>query len=151
MKTKLFNLFIIALLAFGFVSAGCQKEEDPLPYAIVNIRIEPNSTMFINLNTVGGYEYLTAEYPSRGIIVYRISNVDFVAFERTCPHDPDACCTEEDACSRLVVDEGGLLISDACCESTYLILDGSNVEGPSVKPLKQYNTSYDGKTLHIFN
>lgn len=148
---KFLNIFIIGLIAIGLLSARCKKEEEPLPFTYVNIRIEPNSTLYINLNTVGGYEYLTAEQPSRGIIVYRISVTDFVAFERTCPHDPDACCSEENGCPRLVVDEGGLLIKDSCCESTYLILDGSNVEGPSVIPLKQYNTSFDGKTLHIFN
>jgi len=149
---KFFNILIIGLIAIGLLSARCKKEnDDPLPYAIVNIRIEPNSTLYINLNTVGGYEYLTADYPSRGIIVYRISVTEFVAFERTCPHDPDACCSVEEGCSRLIVDKGGLIIKDECCESTYLILDGSNVEGPSVKPLKRYNTSFDGKTLHIYN
>jgi len=148
---RFLNILIIALISFGLLSTRCKKEnEDPLPYAYVNIRIEPNSTLYINLNTVGGYEYLTANSPSRGIIVYRISTVDFVAFERTCPNDPDACCSEE-GCSRLYVDDGGLIIKDDCCGSTYLILDGSNVEGPSVKPLKQYNTSFDGKTLHIYN
>jgi len=149
---KFLNIFIIGLIALGLLSGRCQKDkQDPLPYAIVNIRIEPNSTIYINLNTVGGYEYLTAEYPSRGIIVYRISTTDFVAFERTCPFDPDACCDDENGCSRLYVDESGLIIKDDCCGSTYLILDGSNVEGPSVRPLKQYNTSFDGKTLHIYN
>lgn len=150
MKNKLIYLFLGIMILFGLLSTRCAKEDDPLPWAVVNIHIEPNSTLYINLNTVGGYEYLTANYPSRGIIVYRISTNDFMAFERTCPHDPDACC-DEDGCARLIVEPDGIIIKDECCESQYLILDGSNVTGPSVKPLKQYRTAYDGKTLHIYN
>jgi nitrite reductase/ring-hydroxylating ferredoxin subunit len=150
MNRRFIILLMSALVFTALLSTKCQKEDDPLPFAVVNIRIEPNSTLYINLNTVGGHEYITANSPSRGIIVYRISVNDFVAFERTCPHDPDACCTET-SCSRLVVEDDGIIITDPCCESTYLILDGSNVAGVSVKPLKQYNTSYDGKILHIYN
>lgn len=150
MKNKFIYLILLGVILFGLVFSQCKKEDDPLPLAVVNIYIEPNSTLYINLNTVGGSEYITANYPSRGLIVYRISVNDFVAFERTCPHDPDACC-DEDGCSRLNVEPDGIIIKDSCCESQYLILDGSNVSGPSVKPLKQYRTSYDGKTLHIYN
>lgn len=151
MKNKLIYLILGGFILLGLVFAQCKKEEDPLPFAVVNIYLEPNSTLYINLNTVGGWEYITSNYPSRGLIVYRISVNDFVAFERTCPHDPDACCDAEDGCTRLTVEESGLVIKDSCCESEYLILDGSNISGPSVKPLKQYRTSYDGKTLHIYN
>ncbi len=130
---------------------GCQKEAyTPLPFVEVNIQIFPNSTQYFNLNSIGGFEYLTANSPSRGIIVYRINQEEFVAFERTCPHDPDACCTEA-GCARLVVEENSFMISDSCCGSLYLILDGSNISGPSQYPLKQYHTSYDGTTLHIFD
>jgi len=149
MKKKLLYSILGSLVFFALLVSQCKKEDAPLPFAVVNIRIEPNSTEFINLNTVGGHEYLTALFPSRGVIVYRISVDEFVAFERTCPHDPDACCSE--GCSRLVVEDDGIIIKDGCCESTYLILDGSNITGPSVKPLKQYFTSYNGKTLHIYN
>ena len=149
MKKPKTPLLVLLLLVF-FLSNQCEKEDDPLPYAVVNITIEPNSTQYINLNTSGGHEYLTANYPSRGIVVYRINLTDFVAFERTCPHDPDACCTTE-GCSRIVVESDGIILSDDCCGSTYLILDGSNVAGPSVKPLKQYRTSFDGRYLHIYN
>lgn len=150
MKKNLIYKFLGGLILFAILATQCVKEDDPLPFAVVNIRIEPNSTQYINLNTVGGHEYLTANFPSRGVLVYRIGVSEFVAFERTCPHDPDACC-DETGCSRLTVEDDGIIIKDACCESTYLILDGSNVAGPSVKPLKQYFTSYDGKTLHIYN
>lgn len=144
LKTALITLLFISLVA-------CQKDTyTPLPFVEVNIQLFPNSTQYLDLNAVGGFVYLTANYPSRGIIVYRLGTTDFVAFERTCPHDPDACC-EGDQCSRLVVQESRLTIIDPCCESTYLILDGSNISGPSQYPLKQYHTSYDGTTLRIYD
>jgi len=147
MKTKTLLVSISILLFL----VTCQKEAyTPLPHVEVNIQIFPNSTQFLDLNAVGGFVYLTANYPSRGVIVYRISPNDFIAFERTCPHDPDACCTDNE-CSRLVVDDSRLTISDSCCGSVYLILDGSNISGPSEYPLKQYYTSYDGTTLRIFD
>ena len=130
----------------------CQKEAyTPLPHVDVNIQIFPNSIQYLSLNSIGGYEYLTANPPSRGIIVYRIDQSSFVAFERTCPYDPEGCC-EGTQCSRLVVDdESPFLISDPCCGSLYLILDGSNVSGPSQYPLKQYHTSFDGISLRIYD
>ncbi|MDA3904752.1 MAG: hypothetical protein PF484_01630 [Bacteroidales bacterium] len=145
-KTRLFSLFMIFLLL------SCQKDSySPLPQVDVNIQIFPNSTQYLDLNTVGGFVYLTANYPSRGIIVYRIDQSNFVAFERTCPHDPDECC-DGDQCSRLIVDvESPFIISDPCCGSLYLILDGSNVNGPSQYPLKQYHTSFDGTSLRIYD
>lgn len=150
MKKNILYSLLGSLIIIALLVSQCKKEDDPLPFAVVNVRIEPNSTQFINLNVTGGYEFITANLPSRGIIVYRMTTNEFMAFERTCPHDPDACC-DEDGCSRLIVEDNGLYIQDECCESTYLILDGSNVSGPSVKPLRTYNTSYDGKTLHIYN
>ena len=147
MKTR---ILFISLLTFLFLTT-CQKDAyTPLPHVEVNIQIFPNSTQYLDLNAVGGFVYLTANFPSRGIIVYRIGPLDFIAFERTCPHDPNECC-DELQCARLVVEDSRLTISDPCCGSLYLILDGSNISGPSQYPLKQYHTSYDGVTLRIFD
>jgi len=148
MKIKALWVYVV----LGLFLTTCQKEAyTPLPHVDVNIQIFPNSTQYIDLNSTGGFVYLTANYPSRGIIVYRIDQSSFVAFERTCPHDPDACC-EDDQCARLLVDESSpFIISDPCCGSIYLILDGSNVSGPSQYPLKQYHTSFDGYSLRIYD
>lgn len=106
--------------------------------------------MYPELNTVGGFVTLTANYPSRGIIVYRLSTNTFMAYERSCPYDANACCTQ-DTCSRLVVDADALRITDPCCQSKFLIIDGSVSKGPATYPLKQYKADYSGGTLHIYN
>ncbi len=56
----------------------------------------------------------------------------------------------DDAC-RVEVDEDGVLISDPCSESQWVITDGSVVNGPAVQPLQQYNTSWNPPTLRVFN
>ncbi len=144
-KKAVFSLLLI------FFLTGCQKDAyTPLPFVEVNIQIFPDSLQYLELNSAGGFVYLTANYPSRGILVYRLNQTEFIAFERTCPYDPDGCC-EGNQCSRLVMDDSRMTVSDACCGSVYLILDGSNVSGPSHYPLKQYHTSYDGNSLRIYD
>jgi len=125
-----------------------------MPLPPINITIDPNSTIYQELNVVGGWMYLTeqdgAEPPSRGIIVYRSSLDMFMAYERTPPFKPDSCCNAlQTVCSSLVVDNFYPFIMDTCTMSKYLILDGSPVEGPSYIPLGIYVTEYYGNLLFI--
>ncbi len=134
--------------------AACDKgEQPPIDTGYVNITIYPNSTEYLQLNSVGGWVYLYANEPSRGILVYRLSVDEFLAFERTPTYKPDSCCVYEPTikCSRVVVDESGIIAVDTCSGSEYLMIDGSVVKGPATYPLVQYQTAYDGDALHIYN
>ncbi|MBW6460413.1 MAG: hypothetical protein K0B08_07540 [Bacteroidales bacterium] len=146
-------ILIILIMAWS----GCDKNnDDRLPLAPVDITISPNSTIYQELNIVGGWLYLD-EYdgvypPSRGIIVYRLSTDQFLAFERTPPYKPDSCCNaSKTICAKLIVENYFPFIMDTCSWSKYLILDGSPVEGPSKTPLGQYYTAYKNQLLHIHN
>ncbi len=88
--------------------------------------------------------------PSRGIIVYRSSIDQFLAFERTPPFKPDSCCNAaKTVCTALVVDNYFPFVMDTCTNSKYLILDGSPVSGPSNMSLGMYVTEFDGNLLYI--
>jgi len=138
--------FIIGMLLLGTGMLSCNKDEQKqIPYAYIDIYIKPNSTEFLELNSIGGWVYLTAPSPSRGIIVYRRGADDFAAYERTCPYDPDK------ACARVEVEVSGTTAVDSCCMSRFILHDGSPFDGPATLPLKHYRTAYDGLTLHIFN
>ncbi|HRY99165.1 MAG TPA: hypothetical protein P5550_08950 [Bacteroidales bacterium] len=141
------GILITVLLVVGVAGVvSCKKDKArQIPYAYVNIYIKPNSTEYLELNAVGGWVYLTAASPSRGIIVYRRGPDDFVAFERTCPYDPDKDC------ARVEVEVSGSTAVDSCCMSRFILHDGSPFAGPASLPLKQYQTAYDGITLHITN
>ena len=137
----------------GILITACKKDNaDRQPLPPISITIDPNSTIYQELNIVGGWLYLGevdgAEPPSRGIIVYRLSTEQFQAFERTPPFKPDSCCNvSKTICTSLVVDYPFIL--DTCTSSKYLILDGSPVEGPSYMPLGMYITEYYGGLLYI--
>ena len=107
--------------------------------------------------------YLTSdpESTSRGIIVYRFSETEFLAYDRLPPNYPNACCDSEGNCTRLTVEFP--YVVDHCNNAFYNILNGviwideahgMVPEFPTdtiVYPLIQYHTSYNGSELRIYN
>lgn len=140
-KSLVFMIGSAVLLLYA-----CKKDENRggVPYVEVNYAIRLTDPEFIRLTTVGNWEYLTGG--SRGLLIYRVSSEEFVAFDRHCPYDP------VEVCSQLDVDATNVRVNDYdCCGSVYSIVNGSVLSGPSVWPMKQYNTSFDGTTLIITN
>lgn len=131
-------LLICIILVF---LASCGKEKQPeIPYVFVDRVYYPNSLDYI---PAGGFIYKNEGY--RGIIIYRLMNDDFRVYERCCPYDP------EKSNARVQVESSGVLAIDSCCMSRYVLTDGSPFKGPSPYMLRQYNWSYDGETLHVYN
>jgi nitrite reductase/ring-hydroxylating ferredoxin subunit len=139
-----FRGFLFICLIF-MILLSCKKEDQApaMPYVTVNFTLNPNSTQFIELNHVGGWVPVTGGY--RGIIIYRLSETDFMAYERACPYEPTADSAQ------VRVDNSGILCVCPRCKSKYLLLDGSVTSGPSHWPLKQYHTIYDGTFLYVTN
>ena len=145
MKLRTYKPFIFFsfLTLFILLTPRCKKDKDEIPYVYVNFYVDINSTQYIGLNSVGGYIYVTGGV--RGIIIYRKSVDEFVAFERDCPYQPT------NSCALVEVDQSAVMAVDSCCGSKFLLLDGSIIEGPATIMLKQYQTSFDGNILHVFN
>jgi hypothetical protein len=141
----------LAIMLLAIIPACNKDDGDRQPLPPMDLTIDPNSTIYQEINVVGGWLYLGeedgAESPSRGVIVYRLSTDEFIAFERTPPFKPDSCCTT--ACTRLIVDNYFPYIMDTCTSSKYLILDGSPVSGPSSMTLGIYACEYYGDLLYI--
>lgn len=141
MKKEMIALFF--LLSIGLFNNSCSKDEsETIPYIYVNFYIQPNSTLYNNLNVIGGWEYLTGGYS--GIVVFRLSQDEFVAYDRACPYDYKNGC-------RVVVEPSNVTMIDSCCNSHFIYTDGSPYEGPVHVSLKHYRTSYDGNYLRITN
>jgi hypothetical protein len=146
----IFSLMVLALL----IMAACNKDNgDRQPLPPINITIDPNSTIYQELNITGGWMYLDqqdgAEPPSRGIIVYRMTEDQFLAFERTPPFKPDSCCNPaKTVCTALLVNPYPFIV-DTCTLAKYSMLDGSPVSGPSNMPLSAYICEYYGGWLYI--
>jgi len=143
---------VTIILLFVLITSCNKDNGDRQPLPPTNISINPNSTIYQELNVDGGWLYLdeqdNVEPPSRGIIVYRLSTEQFLAFERTPPFKPDSCCNaSKTVCTALIVDFPFIL--DTCTSSKYMILDGSPVSGPSSMTLGMYVTEYYGGMLFI--
>jgi len=148
-------ILVVALSLIAFFPACDESDENP-PLAYIDITINPNSTLYDQLNVVGGWMYLDESdgvvAPSRGLIVYRASTDMFLAYDRTPPYKADSCCNSSKTwCTRLLVGDEYPFVVDTCTDSRYLILDGSPVSGPSGKYLYTYVAEYDGYTLYIHN
>ena len=147
----------------GGGSSGDTIPENPdYPNAIINFTIYPNSLQYQELNYISGWLYLTSvpETTSRGLIVYRVSENEFLAYDRLPPNYPNACADEQGNTTRLVVDFP--FVVDYCNNAYYNILNGQiviseeqnmvpNFSTELVYPLFQYHTNYDGNKLVITN
>ena len=159
---KLHLLILIVLLPFLH---GCEKyPENPvrpiLPYPV---KINLNEYQYHNLWLVSGWEYITSdvESTSRGFIVYRQNDTEFLVYDRLPPNEPDACADSQGNTSRLVVDFP--FVVDRCNNAYYNILNGQIIiaepdkipdfptDGVTIFPLIQYHTQFDGSQLVISN
>jgi len=96
---------------------------------------------FQRLKSDEGYAYISGGM--RGIILYRVNENSILAFDRACPHHPEASCAE------VQVDMSSLFLIDRCCKSTFNFENGSPTGGPAQRPLLQYHTELSGMVLKI--
>lgn len=132
-------LFILSIVIFLL---SCK--EDRYDYGYVNFHIDPESSEYFNLNYGNrGWEYF--EGGMRGVVLFRYSYSEFFAYERS--------CTAKNCRGRLEVDESNnMIIFCPECDSKYIYVDGSPVEGSkSQRPLYKYCTYYDGAKLWVYN
>lgn len=138
------NFFLLLILLTGIELLSCKKRDSgDIPNVPVDIYIYTTDPLFFNLQVPGGWEYITGG--SRGILVYRVTNSEFMAFDRHCPYMP------ENPCGQIAVNSTNISAVDSCCGSQFSIVDGSIQKGPATLPLRQYQAAFDGTVLHIFN
>lgn len=145
MKTifRISNAICAILMVFFVIS--CNKK--PVNQIDINVDIDfviyPNTLEYQELNVVGGWMYLTAPLPSYGIIVYKKSYDEFMAYDRKPLINNESCPN-----NRLDVDLS--FVVDECNDMRYNILDGFNLNGDGTH-LYWYQTEFDGTALRIYN
>lgn len=147
-----------------FIQGCTPSPQNPnRPILPTSITIYPNTMQYQKLNFVSGWLYITSdvESTSRGIIVYRMSDTEFLAYDRLPPNEPDACTDSQGNTTRMVVDFP--FVVDHCNNAYYNILNGQIIirepdmvpnfptDGTTIYPLIQYHTTYDGSRLTITN
>lgn len=138
---KTFSLFGLLLFA---ISCGDKENNNPvgiIPDVNVDFYIYPNTIDFIGVGGIKEYN----NYGYRGIIVYRLDQSTFMAYERTCPYDANIDS------ARVEVHFPTFSLVDPTCTSSYNLLDGMPNGGPAAIALLQYGTYFDGNQLHIYN
>lgn len=156
LKKRSNYLFSMAI-AILFLSCGKENPVDKLlPDVNVDLTIRPASIQYTfsdengngNLINAGGWLYVDGGY--RGIIIFNTGLPDFTyrAFERTAPYG-----FPNDSDCRVEMDESGWFAIDPCSKTKYSLFDDGlpDDQGPGSLPLKQYNTSFDGTNLHVYD
>lgn len=134
----------LVLLSVTALLCGCSKERMcHVPVGDATCQIEPDSPLYPGLNSTSGYEYLYGGY--QGIVVIRTGWRDFVAYERTCPHDKGVL--------RMAPDYGNMVLECPDCGSRFsTFAEGTPVEGSVTScSLYKYATYFDGRILYISN
>ena len=145
MKRKLrilISLTAIVILPSLFSSSCESNQGQIIPY----VKVDKSLLLHADLADVGigGTKIISGGY--KGIVLYRESDLEFYAYDRTCTQFPlHDVAVEEDE------DFMGVFKCPEC-GSTYLLMNGAEPNsGPAQYPLVQYKTSIQGDVLHIFN
>lgn len=129
---------------------GCKKKtnaksvaEHPVPYVPIDIIVYPNDPLNFKVQAIGGWIYVNGGI--NGIILYRKSQQEFVALERTSSYLPD------NPSARAKVMADNFTCRDTISDSRWQIFDGGVTHGPAEWALRVYGTAYDGNSVRIKN
>ena len=152
------TVFIIFFLFSLFIPSCSKDKNDVIPDVYIDFYISLYDPLFFSLTAPLNYAYVNAStnnmgakaagYDNNGIIIFRSQENEFLAYDRTCPHDYAA----NGISVRLDVED---MIYAVCpeCKSKYALPNfGSPLSGSVSKyPLKNYKTSFDGLNVHVWN
>ncbi len=146
-NSTLYTVYLLPIILILLHFSACKKSnvDEPIPNVPVNITIYLSLPQYAALNSVYNYALVDGGY--KGIIVFRKSQTEFVAYDRACPYDP----TVSEA--KLDIDSSMVNTVDLHCGSKFNLSDGSILHGPSTRPMKMYNADFDSgnNTVYIYN
>lgn len=134
-------LLLSSALIFILTSFGCRQRLHPVPDIPFNVNIDINLPSYSALQSIGNYAYID-HVGVKGVVVYRRSMDEFVAFDRM------STAAGGDTCQPLYVDPNNLLILlDPCTASTFSLFDGSLITGPAEWGLRAYRVLFNGSNI----
>jgi hypothetical protein len=137
-------LFFFIAFAQVAVTTSCESNRgEIIPYVKVDLYL----FLYADLADMGiGTTKVIQGEGVNGIVLYRESDLEFYAYDRTCTLWP-----EHDAA---VEEDPSFFGVYKCpeCGSTYLLMNGGEPNsGPANYGLVEYRTAIQGDVLHIFN
>lgn len=137
LKNKLYILLLFAILG------SCRNDTPELPDILIDEVVYLDNPSNLKLQSPGGWAYIPGGI--RGIIVYRVTDTKFKAYERSCPHLSPNDCTYLDV-------ENDIKVICRCDKTEFLLVTGEPLNGAPVG-LKEYRTYYNPEfqTVNIYN
>lgn len=141
--------YVILTVCALLLAPSCKKKKTapvpqyPVPSVPVSVTLYPNDPTNFKIQAIGGWMYYNGA-GLNGLIIYRKTQADFVAIERTSPENPNA------AASAVKVQSNNFTLKDTIKNATWQIVDGAVMSGASW-PLRLYSATYDGNVLLIRN
>jgi hypothetical protein len=123
----------IAALVISVLLPQFGAAQNSFPPVTINL----SYPQYQSLKLDGGYQYVN-DAGMQGVVIYRLNETTYIAFERKCSIDDDAPVS---------VDGSGLFMKG--CGATYSFSDGYPTSGQTTRPLLKYRTSLTGQTLVI--
>ena len=137
MRIVKLQIFLVFILLFS----GCKKnDQHPVPSIAFDFQIDLTLPSYSALNGVGGWCYVNGGL--KGIVVYRKSYDQFVAWERQSPEDPGGSCS-----TGIVTNADNFLeLDDPCSSAKFSMYDGSPIAN-SKWGLRGYMVQWDGSNI----
>ena len=124
-----------------FLVFSCDKQQENISDVPVNFSIYLDDPLYRDLRTIGNAINVIGGHA--GIIIYRLSEDEFLAYDRICPYENNTKC-------RINASNNNLFYTCSCCKTPYLIIDGTGQSRNDTTYsgtglfLKQYRTFFDG-------
>ncbi|MDT3404169.1 hypothetical protein [Mucilaginibacter terrae] len=134
---------LVCLIGFLITLAACGKaDQSYIPSVAVNFQAPLTDPRLSRLNAVGGA--VTVAGGVSGIVIYRASATNYVAFDRCSSYQPEKRCA-------VTIDDTGLTATDPCSGSKFLLSDGSPVKAPATRSLRTYSVSVNNVSIFVYN
>lgn len=137
-KFSIITIIGFSLILFAFCKKKKNVVQDNVPYQTVNITIYPNDPLYFKIQAIGGWMYINGGV--NGIIVYRKTQNDFVAIERTSTYLPD------NPNAAVKVQSDNFTLKDTISNAKWQITDGAVLAAPATVSLRLYTALYDNGT-----
>lgn len=139
--TKIYSCFLIMINLFLL---SCVKDgENIIPDVPVNFSVPINDPRISRLNGAGGAVVIDG-YGYAGLIIYRKSDGEIVAYDRCSSVNPLSKC-------KLILGDPTITANDPCSGAIFLLSDGSPAKAPATRPLKQYLVTVTSFQLSVLN
>jgi len=137
---KIKKILICAFLIFSAIS--CENDNmDIIPNVPFTVTLDSN--VLLSIGT--GSAVISNNGGVKGLIIYKLSDYEFQAFDRLCTYYPADTAA-------VLLDNLSMTATCPKCKSVYQInLYGQVNKGPAKYALKQYQTLLTGGRLQIWN